>query len=506
MDEKWIEERKTSRDERYHIKNKERDYRTHAQHDRDRLINTMALRRLAHVTQVVNPHEGRFFHNRLTHTLKVAMIAKRMAEFLLWGPDTHTDPTNHKFYQDHIWSSGGLDPDVVEAAALAHDFGHPPFGHIGEYTLNRCVICAGNEDGYEGNAQSFRIVTRLEIWREGTPGLDLTKATLHALLKYPYDRSRAKSAEQNPLSLETEGRSQENNSYDCEEDASYKLKYSYYQTEKEYFDFAEDLRLSRNREGLPWRWLEAAIMDWADDIAYATHDVEDFYLAGRIPLDRFVYESSFAASGKKRNSRHNNNIDLELDWFLNQVTQEDHPSYQQIRDVFVDTISKFPYQTRQGRQLLQRRIRHWAGGLVDGCVKNTRLNSQAHRDPNQEWLEIKGDWRAKIKVLKKLTKNYVHSNYQGITTQQYGEQRIVESLFDYYFSQACKKHDENSILTKEHYATIHELEEFGLIPKAARARVVADVISGMTDEEAVNMHHRLTGITLGSFADDISID
>ena len=136
--------------------------RSPAQKDRDKILYSSALRRLAEVTQVVSAVEGHVFHNRLTHSLKVAQLARRIAErFIRQVPET-------------LAPRGGLDPEVVEAAALAHDIGHPPFGHIAEKELDSLIRGAGNSDGFEGNAQSFRILTRLAAHTEEYDGLNLT--------------------------------------------------------------------------------------------------------------------------------------------------------------------------------------------------------------------------------------------------------------------------------------------------------------------------------------------
>ena len=149
------------------------DHRGPFQRDRDRIIYTSAFRRLAWVTQVVSAYEGDPFHNRLTHTLEVAQIGKRLAEKLL---DEQPEEAT---------AIGGLDPEVVEAAALAHDLGHPPFGHAAERELDRLVRESGTSDGFEGNPQSFRVVTKLSVKGRESPGLNLTRATLDAILKYP---------------------------------------------------------------------------------------------------------------------------------------------------------------------------------------------------------------------------------------------------------------------------------------------------------------------------------
>jgi len=154
------------------------DLRTRAQRDRDRILYSSALRRLAEVTQVVSPGSGYVFHNRLTHTLQVAQVGRRLAERLL------------KLHPKEVAASEGVDPDVVEAACLAHDLGHPPFGHIAEEVLNEVAEKAG---GFEGNAQSFRIVTKLAFRSPKYVGLDLSRATLSAILKYPCFRGKGKA-------------------------------------------------------------------------------------------------------------------------------------------------------------------------------------------------------------------------------------------------------------------------------------------------------------------------
>ena len=140
-----------SRDDRFHDNDRPRDRRTEGQRDRDRVLYASAFRRLGGVTQVAAAGERLVFHNRLTHTLEVAQIARRLAENTV------------KDQPDEVAALGGIDPDVVEASALAHDLGHPPFGHIAERVLDRLVREYGNSDGFEGNPQSFRIVTKLAL-------------------------------------------------------------------------------------------------------------------------------------------------------------------------------------------------------------------------------------------------------------------------------------------------------------------------------------------------------
>jgi dGTPase len=156
------------------------DKRTPAQRDRDRILYSNPFAGLAEITQVTSPERGHIFHNRLTHSLKVGQIARRIAERL-----------NADFPKE-VEQLGGADPDAAEAAGLAHDLGHPPFGHVAEEELDALVKTAHVKDGYEGNAQSFRIVVELASSDarnedgEAIRGLNLTRQVLDGILKYPW--------------------------------------------------------------------------------------------------------------------------------------------------------------------------------------------------------------------------------------------------------------------------------------------------------------------------------
>jgi dGTPase len=267
------------RDKREHDLDKPPNTRSEAQRDRDRILYAAAFRRLADVTQVVSASEGPVFHNRLTHSLEVAQFGRRLAE---------------KLVKDNYLAAeavGGIDPDVVEAACLAHDIGHPPFGHVAEQELEELVTKAGVMSGFEGNAQSFRIVTKLAPHPPSPAGLNLTHATLNALLKYPWLRSTPGSA---PLKW---------GAYDNEFQQIRFAREGSIPTDALAKEWEQAKKITGERDlvhaELEWaknnsflqnqlKCPEAKLMDWADDVTYAVHDAVDFYCAGLIPLDRLT--------------------------------------------------------------------------------------------------------------------------------------------------------------------------------------------------------------------------
>ena len=201
--------------------------RTEFARDRARIIHSFALRRLAAKTQVAVPWATDFPRTRLSHSLECAQVGRELGAAL------------------------GADPDLMEGACLAHDIGHPPFGHNGEEALNQIASSCG---GFEGNAQSIRLLIRLEaktVLPDGKSiGLNLTRASLDAATKYPW--SRAVNAR----------------------------KFGVYEDDLEIFNWYRSGVESGKTS------MEAQIMDWSDDVAYSVHDLEDSLVSGQIKLDQ----------------------------------------------------------------------------------------------------------------------------------------------------------------------------------------------------------------------------
>lgn len=425
-----------NRTKRYYAERRS-DYRTAAQVDRDRVQYASAFSRLAEVTQVVSADRGYVFHNRLTHSLKVAQLARRMAEKLANSQPRETQAV------------GGLDPDAAEAAALAHDLGHPPHGHIAEEELNTLAQKEGLTDGFEGNAQSFRIVTKLAV-SDAIPsddtinlrGLNLTRATLNAILKYPWLHG---------------------------ENANKPKKWGAYETERQIFEWVR----TGNTLGKFTKSAEAELMDWADDITYAVHDLLDFFCAGQIPLDRLADADDAS----------------EKEVFFSEVftrCKDLAPRRTQLQQIFQEVLEFFPLDRRYVGTLKQRTgMWQFTTVLISRYVDAIRLVSPT--SDTQTIVQIESYAQDEIRMLKELTWHYVILNNE-LATVQYGQREAVRTVFQTMLKAAQDGQTWN-LFPPAYQEELYAAQGNLLLKK----RIVVDYVASMTEHEIARIYAVLTG-------------
>lgn len=390
--------------------------RTAFERDRARLLHSSALRRLGAKTQVMGPGSDDFIRTRLTHSLEVAQIGREVGKAL------------------------GCDPDVVETACLAHDLGHPPFGHNGERALAEATADFG---GFEGNAQTLRLLTRLEpkiFAEDGSPaGLNLTRASLDATIKYPWSRDNA------PL-----------------RPAGFP-KFGFYADDAHVFDWI--------RAGAPTgvQCVEAQVMDLADDIAYSVHDVEDAIVARR-----------FAWSDLERSSGQQRVVDMTIAWYGDAIAPEDLYAA-------LGRLVALPYAvrgfdgTRADLAALKDMTSQLIGRFTRSAIEATRAR---HGDgPLTRYngsLEVPADTAAEVLALKGAAAAYVMAprEREPIYAQQ---RQIIHDLVRYFGERAPSGLEAHFA---QDWRRAHD--------EVARQRVIADQVASLTDISAQRLHQRFS--------------
>jgi dGTPase len=422
-------------------------------HDQDRILYSSALSSLAGKTQVVATSETGGYHNRLTHSLKVQQLGRRIAELL--RPE----------------SVPGPDPDLVSAACLAHDIGHPPFGHAGEDALRKTYARLDRDEGHEppdafqGNAQNLRILTFLAARKYRTRrGLHLTRAALDATIKYPWYAG------------------------DTIPNVNTMKKFGIYRDDR---DTAEWIF----PDGLPdTRPVEEQIMDWADGVTYACHDVEDFFRAGVIPLDRLL---DFPPD---RYGREILVPSPELELFLTAVESrwDADPERGFDRDHAITALARLSgmlgiadsYRGDYESKLLaagmtSQLIVHFLTGIhltPTGSASAPQVRYAAT-------LTIPPDLRFLCDLLKELIWFYV-IDAPGLGSQQHGQARIVTELLEWH-------HDEPRLLPRDR-------RDEAKAPGGNLLRAACDHVASLTESQAMSLHHRMSGIKSGAVTDRLS--
>jgi dGTPase len=397
-----------------------RSGRSAFQRDRARVLHSSALRRLAAKTQVVEVGQADFPRTRLTHSLECAQIGREL------GAALHCDP------------------DLVDAACLAHDLGHPPFGHNGEQALAQVAAGCG---GFEGNAQSLRLLTRLEAKVDGA-GLNLTRATLDATLKYPWLASEAVLARGD----------------DPPNPPAVSPKYGCYDDDAEIFGWIRD----GAPPGRPC--LEAQIMDWADDIAYSVHDLEDGLHSGLITLDQL-----------RDHSERNQVVLLTLAAYCppGSVTEPELGEiFDQLLklDCWPDRFDGGPRAAAAVKNLTSELI----GRFCQAAERATQaLAGSTGADRSGPDLEVPGPQRMECALLKGVTAHYVMGR-EGAVAAQARERAVLTDLAQALAGAAPAGLD--PMFRPAYYAADGD---------AARLRVIVDQIASLTDTSALAWHARL---------------
>jgi dGTPase len=376
--------------------------------DRARILHSSALRRLSAKTQVLGAGTDDFIRNRLTHSLEVAQVARELGAWL------------------------GCDPDVVDSAALAHDLGHPPFGHNGERALDQAAAACG---GFEGNAQTLRLLSRLEgktFDAEGrSVGLNLTRATLAACIKYPWLRGeRAGTA-----------------------------KFGVYADDVDVFRWVV--------AGAPAGRtpIETQVMDLSDDIAYSVHDVEDGIFGGWFTLDG-IDVGSVGATARE--------------WYDD--TLDDGRVSQALSRL--EALPEWPRGKFDG----SRRSKAALKGLTSALIG--RFVTAAHATTVERWgrgplvrygasLEVPQTTKDEITALKAVAAHYV-MRAEDRTANLVAERALLDGLVQALLASDGRELDSDL------------RSDFAVAPNdAARLRVVIDQVASLTDLSAVVWGNRL---------------
>ncbi len=398
--------------------------RTPFEQDRDRIIYSPAFRRLQNKTQVFLSGEFDFYRTRLTHSMEVSQIGRSIVNHL-----------NRS--SEHLSDDFRLDQNLVESICLAHDIGHPSFGHAGEHVLNTLMLESG---GFEGNAQNLRILVDL-FYREKRvwSGMKPTRAFLDGMLKY----KTLFSASQD------------------------KINHFVYDFQSDILDFvspdiAFDSLFSSEKELNDFKSVECKIMDWADDIAYSIHDIDDGIRAGFITLK------------KVRN-------------WMNSKEQEYSGQDEQFLHALCHAIMDDNFS-----QFLARLI----GDFIHGTTlveRDSPLSDTTNRYRFD--IEVSPESKSLCKLLKVLAVQLVFHTPQ-VHQLEYKGGEMLRTLFQVMEEEYVqKKTPKNYLLPAHYHAALAGADE------QTKRRTLCDYLSGMTDGFVVRTYKRLFDPDFGSIID-----
>ncbi|WP_157486996.1 deoxyguanosinetriphosphate triphosphohydrolase family protein [Leucobacter salsicius] len=493
--------------------------------DLERIRFSSYFARLSDVTQVMpQSGVGPVMHNRLTHSLKVSAVARVIASNLAGHEAAHVAFTRGEAAADDetgamIARLGGCDTIVAQAAAHAHDLGHPPFGHLGERVLDRVAReQLGLAEGFEGNAQSFRILTKLDTLGRQFPGLNLTAASRAATLKYPWTRgewaapANGLAADAHPVPASERPRGVGGDALNGAE------KFSAYALEADEMDevLAAFPRIARGMQTV-----ECAVMDLADDIAYAVHDLDDFTRAGVLQQAAVAGElRAWLAGSRELAEEHRGELAaswrtpghaLELLW--RRLSEKDgwiadrgafSAAVLRVRDELGEGLLAVPYDGGiDSERAVSEFTRRWIDHLRTSIVveEQPHVRSGPVRLNQQAWHEVA--------VLK-----FVHAHFvlerPELAQPQRGMARIVSQLtlgFDDWLAdpddagRAPRRLTEWVAESTEATFALRQARPELLLGdtsdaglwRQGRARAILDYVASLSDQQAVAAHRSMLG-------------
>lgn len=404
------------------------DYRTAFQIERDRIIFSYPFRRLQSKTQVFQSGEYDFYRTRLTHSIEVSKIGRSICEYLL----SNSDLINREFH---------IDADLTEAICLAHDLGHPPFGHIGERKLNELMAPHG---GFEGNAQTLRILTELIYERPGrTKGIAPTRAFLDGVMKY-------KTTQQEWIK-QTDKAPKHHFIYDAQA----------YWRDQVFADHPLPEPLQTAKSLNAFKSIECQIMDWGDDTAYSLHDIVDGIHA------RYITVGSLT------------------DWAENQDLQ---PAQAALVDKLCQKIKSNSYEPYFASRV---------GTFVHACTLRPRRGFLSQTTQRHAFdLVIDPEVKAESALYKTIALDLIFKSPQ-LQQIEFKGGYILERLFDALGSHCAEPGQPRLNLLPTAVQTLVD----GETTAAGRYRRLCDYIAGLTDGLAVRTYKRLYDADFGSIAE-----
>ena len=383
--------------------------------DYARILYSSSFRRLQGKMQILGIETTAFYRNRLTHSLEVSQIARSLARTISWKCNKEKE----MYSEEELY--------LLDAAALAHDIGHPAFGHKGERVLDEIAKLYGHR--FEGNAQNFRVLRKLDRHGSSKEGLNLTYRTLLAINKY--------------------------NTNEKSEDGNMPKKFMYHE------DF-EFLNKFREDNSIKERTLDVQIIEIADDIAYAVHDLEDGLSQGMFTLDELCHEIKAFNDAKGKIIKEDRDTACTLfNSIVNGIKEELEST------VDVTTIQEYSHLFR--KKLTSK--------LTDNFVRSIDF------DKDKSEIDLDKSHKALCSILSKIIFKGVTRN-SNIALYELKGEIVIKSLFSIYVD---KKVNKNYLLLPPDYRPEEKTADEQI------ARCAIDYIAGMMDTFAISEFERLTG-------------